>query len=244
MPTEAGENGKSATGQFTSENGKAVGDSNDDDEKSEAERRRRRGRRGGRRRAHREAGFEPTLDEPRAAPELVEVLPIPGVEEREPVVVEAVASAPLETPGAAIEPVGPHEFASETYNRSRDAEIARESEPAAPEPIAAIHEVHAERPAATRDETPGWVSLYPRPSDAPGGERAVGGSPAMRPAETSAAVRGESEPPSPKPSAEVAPPPSEPSPVGPSPVDPGAVSQVGEKPANPRRGWWQRLMQS
>ena len=61
-------------------------------------------------------------------------------------VVEGVASAPLEAAGAAIEPVGPDEFGGATYHRLRDAEIAREIEPAAPQPMAAIHEAQAERP--------------------------------------------------------------------------------------------------
>src|SRR5207249_255917 len=124
-----------------------------------------------------------------------------------------------------------------------DAEIAREIEPAAPQPMAAIHEAQAERPAAMRDEGPGWASLYPLPTEAAGGEQAGGGPPAMPPAETPAVIRGESEPTSAKPAPEIAPPP-EPSPVDLSPVDPSPVNQVVEKPANPRRGWWQRLMQS
>ena len=80
-----------------------------------------------------------------------------------------------------------------------------------------------------QDEGPGWV--YPRSPEPTGVEQVPGSSPAMPPAEMPPVqpVRAELEPTSPSPSPEVAPPP-----------EPSHVNQVSERPANPRRGWWQR----
>src|SRR5262249_28669129 len=125
-PREVAEDAKSAASQSAFGNGRAEGDHSVGDEESDAERRRRRGRRGGRRRARRDGGSEPSLEEPRASPDLVQILPTSGVEETEPVAVEAMASAPIEARDAVIERAVPPEFASETSHPSRSTQAARE----------------------------------------------------------------------------------------------------------------------
>jgi ribonuclease E len=234
-PNELAEDGKNAASRIGAGNGRAEGDHSVGDEESEAERRRRRGRRGGRRRARRDGGVEPSLGEPRSSSDLVAILPTPGVEEQEPVVVEAIASAPTEARDAVIERVGPPEFTNETYARPDSAQTGRNIEIAALEQVAATDEIRAEMSGRIRGESPGSASPYPRSLEATGAEQAAGVSPATPAGETvlGQPIRGEPEPASQAPSLDEAPP-SESSPV----------HEVSEKPANPRRGWWQRLIPS
>jgi len=161
----------------------------------------------------------------------VEILPTPGVEEHEPVAVEAEASAPAEACDAVIERVGPPEFASETYHRPGSAQTGREMETAALEQVAAADEIRAE----VSGGSPGSASLYPRSIEATGAEPAAGVSSAAPAGETLLAqpLSGEPEPA-----------PQAPSPDGAPPSDSNPVHQVSEKSANPRRGWWQRLIPS
>jgi hypothetical protein len=167
------------------------------------------------------------LEEPRSSPDLVAILPTPGVEEQEPVVVEAIASPPTEARDAVIERVGPPEFASETYDRPESTQTGRAIENAALERVAAADEIRA--------ESPGSASPYPRSLEATGAEHAAGVSPSTPAGETvlGQPIRDEMEPVSQAPSLDEAPP---------SESDP--VHEVSEKPANPRRGWWQRLIPS
>jgi len=229
-PIEAAEDGKAAAG-----NGRAEGNQSVGDEESDAERRRRRGRRGGRRRAQRNGGSEPSFEEPRSAPDLVTILPAPGVAEPEPVAVEAIASAPTEAPYALTERVVPPEFASETPHHPGGTQTGREIETTALERVAAIDEPRAEVSGGLRGESSGWVPPYPGSLETAGAEQeqAAGVSPARPPGETALGqpIGGESEPASQSPSAH-----------GALPLE--SVNQVSEKPANPRRGWWQRLIPS
>jgi ribonuclease E len=234
-PIEVAEDGKNAASRFGAGNGRAEGDHSVGDDESDAERRRRR-RRGGRRRARRDGVSEPPFEEPRRpSPDLVAILPTPGVEEQEPVAVEAVANAPTEARDAMIERVGLPEFVSETYDRSESTQTGHAIETAAPERVAAADEIRAEVSGGTRGESPGSASPYPRSLEATGAEQAAGVSPATPAGETPLGqpIRGEPEPASQTPSLDEAPP-SESSPI----------HRVSEKPANPRRGWWQRLIPS
>jgi ribonuclease E len=234
-PTEVAEDGKNAASRFEAGNGRAEGDPSVGDEESDAERRHRRGRRGGRRRARRDGGSEPSFEEPRSSPNLVAIMPTPGVEEQQPVAVEAVASTPTEARDAVVERVGPPEFASETYYRPESTQTGDPIEPAALERVAAADEIRAEVSGGIRGESPGSPSPYPRSLQATGAEEVAGVSPATPAGETvlGQPIRGEPEPAPQAPSLDEAPP---------SASDP--VHQVSEKPANPRRGWWQRLIPS
>ncbi len=231
-PSEVAEDGNDAASRFGVGNGRADGDHGVGDEESDAERRRRRGRRGGRRRVRRDGGFEP-VEERRSSPDLVMILPTPGVEEPEPVAVEAVAMASTEARDAVLEPVGTPEFASETYDRPESTETGRDIETAALERVAAADEIRAEVPGGIRGEGPGPVSPYPLSPQATGAEEAADVSPATPAEETvlEQPIRGGPEPTPQAPPLDEAPP-SEAKPV----------HQVSEKPANPRRGWWQRLI--
>jgi hypothetical protein len=162
---------------------------------------------------------------------VVAILPAPG----EPVAVEAIASALTEASDAAIERVGPPEFAGEIYDRPESTQTDRAIETPALERVAAADEIRAEVSGGIRGESPGSASPYPRSLEATGAEQAAGVSPAMPAGETvlEQPIRGEPEPAPQAPSLDEAP-----------PSESNPVHEVSEKPANPRRGWWQRLMPS
>jgi ribonuclease E len=190
----------------------------DGDEESDAERRRRRrGRRGGRRRVRREGGVEPGFEEPRPAVDTVEILPTPEVQESEQTLVEARASWP-EIGAAAIETASLPALAGDGQASGENISAADESEPAAAGPA----------------DTAG----YEAPSrDAPDGEReSRPGSPPTAEAEQGVPYTGEMERELESASAELE---EQRRPESAQPVE-----TVTEKPANPRRGWWQRLIQS
>jgi hypothetical protein len=161
----------------------------------------------------------------------VEILPTPGVEEPEPVAVEAAASAPAEAGDAVIERVGAPEFTSETYHQPGSAQTGREVEIAVVEWVAA-DQMRAEVSEGFRGESPSTPSPYPRSHEATGPEQA-GLLPATPAGESVPGQLIEGEP---EPAAQA------PSPDGALPSE--SVHQVSEKPANPRRGWWQRLIPS
>jgi len=234
-PTEVAEDGKNAASRFGAGNARVESDHSVGDEESDAERRRRRGRRGGRRRARRDGGSEPSFEEPRSSSDVVAILPAPGVEEQQPVAVEAIASALTEASDAAIERVGPPEFAGEIYDRPESTQTDRAIETPALERVAAADEIRAEVSGGIRGESPGSASPYPRSLEATGAEQAAGVSPAMPAGETvlEQPIRGEPEPAPQAPSLDEAP-----------PSESNPVHEASEKPANPRRGWWQRLMPS
>ena len=230
--TEVVEEAKDGADELAAESGRAGGDDSDGEAESDAERRhRRRGRRGGRRRSRREGGFEPAFEEPRSSPDLVEILSTSDVEESEPASVEAVASAPSEAHPAAIEWGGAPEFASETQDSRGNMETVREIEPAA------AGETRAQVPGGIRGETPDLATPYLYSLETATAER-TGSSPPAAPQSAEALQRLPISEPEP-----VREPLLSPDTTPPPPPEP-PVHQVSEKPANPRRGWWQRLIPS
>jgi ribonuclease E len=229
------EDAKEEAGESAGENAKAGSDDGDGDGESDAEgRRRRRGRRGGRRRTRREGGFEPAFAEPPSSPDLVEVLSTSDAEERAPALVEAVMSAPAEAGPAAVEPVGA-EFGSTAHGPPGGIEIVREIEPVTPERVAATGEIQSGVPITGELAGSARPHFYSLETTAP---LAGGGLPEAAPTASSAAEARLS-------ISEAERVPEEPSPDRVAPKEPAPpVQQADEKPANPRRGWWQRLIQS
>jgi ribonuclease E len=204
-------------------NSRSEGEEIDGDEESDAERRRRRrGRRGGRRRVRRESGVEPGFEEPRPAVDTVEILPTPEVQESEQTLVEARASWPDEIGAAAIETASLPALAGDGQASTENISAAGESEPG----------------AAGRADRAGYEASYPQPSrEASDAEReSRPGSPPTAEAEQgvpyTSEMERELEGASAEPEQQHKPEPAHP------------VETVTEKPANPRRGWWQRLIQS
>ncbi len=195
----------------------------DSDEESDAERRRRRrGRRGGKRRVRREGGGEPGFEEPRPAVDTVEILPTPEVEESEQTLVEARASWPDEIGAVAIETASLPALAGDGQASTENLSAAGESEHG------------TARPA----DRAGYEAPHPQPSrETPDGEReSRPGSPPTAEAEPGVPYTSEME-------RELESASAEPELAHkPGPAHP--VETVTEKPANPRRGWWQRLIQS
>jgi len=205
------------------ENGQSENEETDGDEESDAERRRRRrGRRGGRRRVRREGGVERGFEEPRPAVDTVEILPTPEVEETEPALVEARASWPDEVGAVAIETASLPALAGDGQAVSGNISAAGESEPGAAGPV----------------ERAGYEAPHPHPSrETPDAEQdRRPGLPPTAEAEQgvpyTSEMERELEPASAEPELQHKPEPAHP------------VETVIEKPANPRRGWWQRLIQS
>jgi ribonuclease E len=208
---------------LVAENTRSESEEIDGDEESDAERRRRRrGRRGGRRRVRRENGVEPGFEEPRPAVDTVEILPTPEVQESEQTLVEARASWPDETAAVAIETASLPALAGDSQASTENISTAGESEPDA---------------AGSADET-GPEAPYVQPSrEAPDGARESGpGTPPTAEAEHGVPYTSEIELELESASAELE---QQHKPAAAHPVE-----TVTEKPANPRRGWWQRLIQS
>ena len=218
---QSGDEGAEDETDLAGENTRSESEEIDGDEESDAERRRRRrGRRGGRRRVRREGGAEPGFEEPRPAVDTVEILPTPEVEESEQTLVEARASWPAEIGAAAIETASLPALAGDGQAVSEDISAAGESEPGAAGPV----------------ERVGYEASNPEPSrETPDGEReSRPGSPPTAEAEQGVPFTREMERELESVSAE---PEQQHTPAHP-------VETVTEKPANPRRGWWQRLIQS
>jgi ribonuclease E len=203
---------------LVAENGRADGDDQDgDQDDDDAERRRRRrGRRGGRRRAKREPGIAAGAEGPRPASDTVEILPAHEVEEAEPQLVEARASWPVEV-SAGIETASLAALAGEPAGDSATIAAANESG----------------RQTAVPGDSVAFETPHPQPIEETAG--AGGASRAVAPptAESEQGVPYVSET---ERILETASPALEPEPAHP-------VETVSEKPGNPRRGWWQRLIQ-
>ncbi len=202
-------------------NGRSRDDDADDDEESDAERRRRRrGRRGGRRRGRRE-GAEPSFGGSRPASDTVEILPAPEVEESQPMLVEAHVNSPVKFGTIAIETASLPALAGDPPITSESIGAANESERGsaayvANDGVEAPHSVPTHE-AAEADRANPAEGIPTTESEA--------GVPYVSETErlfetASAAPMQEREP---------------------EPALP--VQTVTEKPANPRRGWWQRLIQ-
>ncbi len=196
----------------------------DSDEESDAERRRRRrGRRGGRRRVRRESGVEPGFEEPLPAVDTVEILPTPDVQESDQSLVAARVSWPDEIGAVALETASLPALAGDGQASSEEMPAAAaESEPDAAEP-------------AERD---GYEAPYPQPSsEGPDGEReSRRGSPPTAEGEQGIPYTSDMARQLESASAELE--------QQHKPELAHPVETVTEKPANPRRGWWQRLIQS
>jgi ribonuclease E len=204
----------------------------DGDEESEAERRRRRrGRRGGRRRVRREGGMASGFEEPRPAVDTVEILPTPEVQESEQTLMETRANWADESSAVAIETASLPALAGDGPVSSADVSAVDEGEPGAARPVetAAHHEPsHHERYESSHHEQSGETpegKRGSRPESLPIAEAEQG-------VPYTSDIERELEPASAEPEQQHKPEPAHP------------VETVTEKPANPRRGWWQRLIQS
>jgi ribonuclease E len=203
------------------ENTRSESEEIDGDEESDAERRRRRrGRRGGRRRVRREGGAELGFEEPRPAVDTVEILPTPEVEESEHTLVEARAGWPAEIGVVAIETASLPALAGDGQASNENISTAAESEPGAAEPFE-MAAYEASNPEPSREALDGERERRP-------------GSPPTAEAEQGVPYTSDTERELESASAE---PEQQHKPEHP-------VETVTEKPANPRRGWWQRLIQS
>ncbi|HEX4615442.1 MAG TPA: ribonuclease E/G, partial [Stellaceae bacterium] len=205
------------------ENSRSESEEIDGDEESDAERRRRRrGRRGGRRRIRREGGVEPGFEEPRPAVDTVEILPTPEVQESEQTLVEARASWADETGAAAIETASLPALAGDGQANRESISAAGESEPSAAGPLemsgyeASHHERSEETSDGDRESRPGSPPTAEAEQGVPYNSEM---EPELEPASVEVEQQHKLEPAHP-------------------------VETVTEKPANPRRGWWQRLIQS
>jgi ribonuclease E len=222
-PVQTGDEAAEDEADLVSESSRSEGEEIDGDEESDAERRRRRrGRRGGRRRVRRENGVEPGFEEPRPAVDTVEILPTPEVQESEQTLVEARASWVDDIGAVAIETASLPALAGDGQASSENLSAAGESEPGAaiPAEMAAYEAPHHEPPRETPDGE--WEG---RPGSPPTAEAEQGvpfASEMERELESASAEPEQ--------------------PHKPEPAHP--VETVIEKPANPRRGWWQRLIQS
>jgi ribonuclease E len=176
--------------------------------------RRRRGRRGGRRRGRRETGSEPIFADPRPALDTIEILPSSGLEE---------SPAELEIVGG-----WPAELGVELGAEDADAGLEAASLPAL-----AGDGMSPPMP----DNRDGAASMGASITEIPATEMPAGAvievvdaAPSAQPAQAPDTMPLAAEP-----SAE---------PVGASAPGPETTVQaITEKPANPRRGWWQRLIQ-
>ena len=205
------------------ENGQSENEEIEGDEETEAERRRRRrGRRGGRRRVRREGGVVSGLEEPRPAVDTVEILPTPEVEESDQTLVEARTSWADESGAGAIETASLPALAGDAQVSSSDISAVDEGEPSAAGPVemaayeAPHHQPSRETPEGERESRPG------SPPTAEAEQGVPYTSEMERELEAASAEPEQQHKP------ELAHP----------------VETVTEKPANPRRGWWQRLIQS
>ena len=166
--------------------------------------------------------MEPGFEEPRPAVDTVEILPTPEVQESEQTLVAARASWPDEIGAVAIETASLPALAGDGQASTENISAAGESEPGAAGPA----------------DRAGYEAPYPQPSrEAPDAEReSRPGSPPTAEAEQGVPYTSEMERELESASAEPE------QQHKPEPAHP--VETVTEKPANPRRGWWQRLIQS
>jgi hypothetical protein len=164
------------------------------------------------------SGFE----EPRPAVDTVEILPTPEVEESEQTLVEARTSWPGEIGVVAIETASLPALAGDGQASSGNISVADEGEPGGARPVemAAYEAPHLQ---PSREASEG--ERESRPGSLPTAEAEQG-------VPYTSEMERELEPAS----AEAEP---QHKPEAAHPVE-----TVTEKPVNPRRGWWQRLIQS
>jgi ribonuclease E len=222
-PTETAEEPGKDDNEFVAENGRAdsADEGEDEDEEGDSERRRRRrGRRGGRRRGRRE-GAEPSFEGPRPASDTVEILPAPASNEAEPVPVEARESWPTEVTAVAIETASLPALAGDPGPEIRGL-TTTEREPAPADPV------ESSAPETLHGHLLGdrAGSAEPNRPEAPPTAESEQGVPYVSEIEQVLETVSTAQEPD-----------KEREPAHP-------IQTVGDKPANPRRGWWQRLIQS
>ena len=214
-------------GEHFADKGRSAGEEGE----SEAERRRRRrGRRGGRRRLRRDGASEPVFEAPRPPSDTVEILPTSAIEEQEPTPAEAQGGGCVEIgqevgaelAAAAIETANVPVLAGELPGVHEGSAAAGENEWPTPERVdisgeAAVSETPHPQPVA---ET---VELETTPAPSPTAETEPG-----VPFLSLTEQREETAAPQPRLEPETA----------------AEVQTVSQKQPNPRRGWWQRLIQS
>ena len=166
--------------------------------------------------------MEPGFEEPRPAVDTVEILPTPEVQESEQTLVEARAGWPAEIGAVAIETASLPALAGDGQAGAENISAAVEGGPG----------------AAGAAERAGSEAPHNQPSrEASGAERENRpGSPPTTEAEQGVPYTSEMERELESASAE---PKQQHKPELAHPVE-----TVTEKPAHPRRGWWQRLIQS
>jgi ribonuclease E len=211
----------------------ANGEEQSDDGRGEDDKlRRRRGRRGGRRRGRREEAAGASFDDPRPASETVEIVAISDSAESDDRVFSAVGSEPLDA--AVTEwPTDPSIDERGSAGPTASTGIDAESLPAlAGEPMADRSAPETDGSRTTPgigNEEGGSVPL------AAAAEPGALGAVEAGVAEFEASVAAS--PPAFEPSPEAAAPEPQPELVP-------AVQRVTEKPPSPRKGWWQRFIQS
>jgi hypothetical protein len=167
--------------------------------------------------------MEPGFEEPLPAVDTVEILPTPEVQESEETLVDARAGWPGEIGAVAIETASLPALAGDGQAGTENITAADQSEPGAAGPT----------------DSAGYEAAYAQPSkEAPDGERESRrpGSLPTAEAEQGVPYTGEME-------RELESASNEPE-LQHKPELAHPVETVSEKPANPRRGWWQRLIQS
>jgi ribonuclease E len=208
--------------ELAAENGRAEGDREEGDAESDAERRRRRrGRRGGRRRVRREGDADLGFEGRRAASDAVQILPVPDFDQAQPTLVEARQSWPIELSAVAMETASLPALAGDpSPDIVGDSASEIEPSPKGPVDSGVIETPHA--PAigeGTAIAEPGRPTMPPTAESEQGVPSVSATERVLETTSIFSETQKEWEP---------APP----------------VQKVTEKPANPRRGWWQRLIQS
>ncbi|MBV9814560.1 MAG: Rne/Rng family ribonuclease, partial [Alphaproteobacteria bacterium] len=195
--------------------GQLESDEGDGDNESDTDRRRRRrGRRGGRRRGRRDGGTEGGFEEPRPAVDTVEVLPTPQLVQDEPIPVQARPSWAEEVGIVAIETASLPALAGDVPANTGGSGAVGTG----PEEPANSQISHPERTKEAADTADSSASA-PTAEAEQGVPYAAETERELEPASAELDRQHKPEPPDP-------------------------VETVTEKPANPRRGWWQRLIQS
>ena len=221
LAAESGEQ-PGAEGELAADDVPAEGEDREGDEQSDtADRRhRRRGRRGGRQRGRRETSAETGFAGPRPASDTVEILPAPAIEENEPMLVEARADWSSEMGSVTIETASLPALAGDP----------------ATEHGGIVATTNGDLPSAGTVENTGADVAHPQAIGAPADDEASQqAAPAIAESEDGLPFLSENER-----MLETATAEHERKP------DPAAhpIQAMTEKPINPRRGWWQRLIQS
>ena len=251
---DAEEPGQAAAGPEPGE------DSNGEEDPDGDKQRRRRGRRGGRRRGRREDGIGPSIDNLGPAAATVEIVATddaggaePGAGETEPVGTEIVGTEIVEAAMPLPEEIGAPELVLAADTAIETASLpALAGEPSAPAPQRASDLSTAPSPGrypASLDPIAANAIATNPISDREGRVEEAAAVWQLRPARHAepeaepdpvTAIEPEECPPPPEPAT-----PSAPRPEPDHVTEPAHTSEtVSQPPANPHRGWWQRLIQS